>query len=196
MKCGKHVHLFHSPLAHHDLPVNTNGSESEDRHIHRHGLDEVHQVAHEAAEDPAVWVEGVGQREGDTCGTHQHVGEGQVPDEKVGDVVHLAGAADDIKEQIVAKDAHQSHQRVAGNDEQLEGLQQLDTHKLGAALGGAVLQRHLEDLTAVVPTHLMHNTWRGELSCPAAACALHPKGLMSTCRGEIMITMHVFNNIQ
>lgn len=173
----------HSPLALYDLPVHANGRESEDRHIHCHWLDEVHQVAHESAKDPAVWVEGVGQREGDTRSTHQHVREGQVSYKKVGDVVHLARATNDIEEQVVAKDAHQSHQGVAGNDEQLERLQKLYTHKLGAAFGGAVLQCHLKDLTGVVPIHLMRHTWGGELSCPATACALHPERLMSTWRG-------------
>ena len=94
--------------------------------------------------------------------------------------MHLAGAADDIEEQVVAKDAHQSHQGVAGDNEQLEGLQQLHADKLWAAARRAVLQRHLEDLTCVVTADLMHHTWRGELSCPATACALHPKRLMST----------------
>ncbi|KAG7243877.1 hypothetical protein INR49_006032 [Caranx melampygus] len=56
----------------------------------------------------------------------------------------------DIEEQVVAEHAHQSHQSVAGNDEQLEGLQQLHTHKLRAALGGTVLQRHLKDLTGSI----------------------------------------------
>lgn len=177
-----YLESVHCLLALNDSPVHANSSESEDRHIHRHRLDEVHQVAHEAAKNPAAWVEGVGQCEGDARGTHQHVGEGQVSDEEVGDVVHLAGAADDIEEQVVAKDAHQSHQGVAGDDEQLEGLQQLHADKLRAAVGGAVLQRHLEDLTRVVTVDLMHQTRWGELSCPATACALHPKGLMSTWR--------------
>lgn len=133
-------------------------------------------------------VEGVGQCEGDARSTHQHVGEGQVPDEKVGDVVHLAGAADDVEEQVVAEYAHEGHQGVAGNDEQLEGLEQLHAHKLRAALGGAVLQRHLKDLTCVISIHIMqHHTWRSELGWPATACALHPRRLMSAWRGEIMI---------
>lgn len=135
-----------------------------------------------------MWVECICQREGDTCGAHQHVREGQVSNEKVGDIVHLAGAANDIQEQVVAKDAHQSYQSVAGNDEQLEGLQQLHTHKLWAALGGAIQQRHLKDLTGVASIHIMHHTRWGELCGPATACALHPKRLMSTWRGEIMIT--------
>ena len=181
----------HSHLVCCDLPVHTDGSESEDWHVHRHRLDEVDQVAHEAPEHPAAGVEGVRQREGHARGTHQHVGEGQVPDEEVGDVVHLAGAADDVEEQVVAEHAHQGHQGVAGDDERFEGLQQLHAHKLGAALGGAVVQRHLKDLTAVTPVHIMkHRAWGGELSCPAAACALHPRSLLSTWRCEIMIIIH------
>ncbi|TNN55594.1 hypothetical protein EYF80_034191 [Liparis tanakae] len=143
------------------LPINTDSGEREDRHVDRHRLDEVHQVAHEAAEHPAARVEGVGQCEGDTCGTHQHVREGQVSEKKVGDVVHLTGAAYDIEEQVVAEDAHQSHQGVAGDDERLEGLQQLHVHELGAAPGGGVLQRHLEDRSRVVSVCLVHRA-RGD----------------------------------
>lgn len=88
------------------LPVNTNGRESEDGHIYRHRLDEIHQVAHESAKDPSMWVEGVGQCEGDARGAHQHVREGQVSYKKVGDVVHLARATNDVEEQVVAEDAH------------------------------------------------------------------------------------------
>lgn len=140
-------------------------------------MDEEHQIAHETAKDPAMWIEGIGQGEGDARSTHQHVGEGQVSYKKVGDVVHLASAANDIEEQIVAKHAHQSHQGVAGNDEQLERLKQLNTHKLGTALGGAVIHCHLKDLTGVVPIPVVH--CGGVLSCPATACTLHPRSLMS-----------------
>lgn len=157
------------------LPVHTDGSESEDGHINRHRLDEVHQVAHEASKDPAMRVEGVGQREGDARGTHQHVGESQIANEEVGDIVHLAGPADDVEEQIIAKDTHQGHESVAGDNEQLEGLQQLDTRKLRTALGGSVLQSHLKHRTAVIPIVIMQHTWGRELLCPATACALHPE---------------------
>lgn len=121
-------------------------------------------------------VEGVGQCEGDTRGTHQHVREGQVSNEKVGDVVHLARAANDVEEQVVAEDTHQSHQGIAGNDERLERLQQLYTHKLGAALGGAIMQGHLKDLTSVAHVPVKHLL----LSRPAAqllAALSIPKGL-------------------
>lgn len=127
-------------------------------------------------------VEGIGQREGHTHSAHQHVGEGQVSDEKVGDVVHLAGAANDVKKQVVSKDTHQSNQGVAGDDEQLEGLQQLHAHKLGASLGGAVLQSHLKHLSCVVPCDLMHRTLGGELDVPGTLCALHDDRLMETWR--------------
>lgn len=105
------------------IPVHANGRKSEDGYIHRHRLDEIHQVAHESAKDPSMWVEGVGQCEGDARSAHQHVREGQVSYKEVGDVVHLARATNDIEKQVVAEDAHQSHQGVAGNDERLEGLQ-------------------------------------------------------------------------
>jgi len=125
-------------------------------------------------------VEGVGQSERDTCGTHQHVRESQVSNKEVGDIVHLAGATNDIEKQIVSKDAHQSHKSVAWDDEQLERLQQLDAHKLGAALGGDVLQRHLEHRICVVPADIMHHTLGVELGCTATACALHPERMVST----------------
>lgn len=113
-------------------------------------------------------VEAIGQREGDARSAHQHVGEGQVSDEEVGDVVHLARAADDVEEQVVSKDAHQRHQGVAGYDEQLEGLEQLHAHKLGAALGRAVLHGHLKRLGCVVPV--------------AHCCALHGGIQSKTCK--------------
>lgn len=127
-------------------------------------------------------VEGIGQCEGHTCSTHQHVGEGQVSDEKVGDVVHLACAANDVKKQVVSKDAHQSNQGVTGDDEQLEGLQQLNANKLGVALGGAVLQSHLKHLSRVVPCDLVRHTLGGEPDVPTTLCALHADRLMETWR--------------
>lgn len=106
-------------------------------------MDEEHQIAHGAAKNPTTWVEGVGESKRDAGHTHEHVGEGQVSDEEVGDVVHLAGSADDVEEQVVPKHAHHHNKRIAGDDERLEGLQQGHICKLGAAVGGDVLHRNL-----------------------------------------------------
>lgn len=125
-------------------------------------------------------VKGIGQSEGDPRGAHQHVGESQVSNEEVGDVVHLAGTADDIQEQVVAKDSHQSHDSVGGDDEQLERLQQLHSHKLSAALRGAVLQFYLKCRARVVPATVMHSTQGVELRPPTAGCTLHPGRVLST----------------
>lgn len=105
-------------------PVHSDSCERENGNVYSDRLDEEDQVAHRAAEDPAVWIEGVGESEGDARHTHEHVREGQVPDEEVGDVVHLAGSADDIEEQVVPDDAHNNHEHVTRDDERLECLQQ------------------------------------------------------------------------
>ena len=167
--------IFLTPTTLHGSPVHTDGSEREDRHIHGDRLDQINQVAHEASEDPTARVEGVGQREGHARGAHQHVGEGQVADEEISCVVHLAGAADDVEEQVVAEDADQDNQGVAGNDERLEGLQQFHPHKLGAACGGAVLERQLNHLAAV-GLHHATRAGRDGVRGPNAAGALHVQG--------------------
>lgn len=69
-------------------------------------MDEKHQIAHGAPENPTMRVEGVGESKGDAGDTHEHVREGQISNEKVGDVVHLSGSADDIKKQVIPKDTH------------------------------------------------------------------------------------------
>ncbi|KAJ7994218.1 hypothetical protein DPEC_G00263620, partial [Dallia pectoralis] len=132
--------------------VHANSGEGEHGHIDGHRLDEVHQGTHGGSEHPAAGVKGVGQGERDTRDTHQQVGEGQVTDEQVGDVVHFARVPDDVKQQIVARHAHQQHQGVAGDDEQFEGRQKLHAHKLGAGFGsGGVVQRHFKHVPADVP---------------------------------------------
>lgn len=103
-----------------NLPVHADGSKREHRHVNRHRLDEVHQVAHEPAEHPAMRVESVGQSEGDARGAHQHVRESQISNEEVDDVVHLARAAYHIEEEVIAKDAYDGHKGVAGYYKQLE----------------------------------------------------------------------------
>lgn len=127
-------------------PVHSNGSEREDRNVDCDWLDEEHQVAHGAAKHPTTRVEGVGQSERHAGHTHEHVGEGQVSDEEVGDVVHLASSADDVEEQVVPEDAHGHDQRVAGDDERLEGLQQGHVRKLGAVVGGVAPHRNLVNM--------------------------------------------------
>lgn len=147
-------------------PVHGNSREREDRYVDRDWLDEEHQVAHRAAEHPAAGVEGVGEGERHAGHTHEHVGEGQVSDEEVGDVVHFAGSTYDVEEQVVPKDAHHHHQHVARDDEGLERLQQGHVCKLGGAVGGAVLHhRHLVNVSpCLFPRHR------------AAAVALHGGG--------------------
>lgn len=116
-------------------PVHSDSSEREDRNIDCDWLDEEDHVAHRAAEHPPPGIEGVGESERYAGDTHEHVGEGQVPDEEVGDVVHLAAPTDDVEEQVVAKEAHRHHQHVGGDDERLERLQQGHICKLGAVVG-------------------------------------------------------------
>lgn len=93
-------------------PVHSYSSEREDGDVDRDWLDEEHQIAHRAAKNPTVWVEGVGESERDASHAHEHVREGQVSDEEVGDVVHLAGSADDIEEQVIPKDAHHHNEHT------------------------------------------------------------------------------------
>lgn len=128
-------------------PVDSNSRKSENGHVYGDGLDQEHQVAHEASEGPAVGTESVGQREGHAGHAHQHVREGQVADEEVGDVVHLSGAADDIDQKVVAEDAHQHHENVAGYDERFEGLQEGYICERVVVRGRGVLDhRHLVDV--------------------------------------------------
>lgn len=122
-------------------PVHRYSSQSEDRNIDCDRLDEEHQVAHGAAKHPAVWVEGISESKGDAGHTHEHVREGQVSDEEVGDIVHLAGSADDVEEQVISEDANHHHERVTGDDERLESLQQCHIRELGAVIGGVALYR-------------------------------------------------------
>lgn len=100
-----------------------------------------------------MWVEGVGERERDAGHTHEHVGEGQVADEEVGDVVHFAGSTNDIEEQVIPKDAHHHNEHVTGDDERLEGLQQSHVCKLGGAVGGAVVIGVSVGRAAVITLH-------------------------------------------
>lgn len=130
---NRHGPPNHPPRWH--LPVNRNGREREDRDVDSHGLHQEDEVAQKLPENPALGVEGVGQGEGHTRGTHQHVGESQVPDEEVGDVVHLLRLADDIEEQVVAEDADEDDQGVAGDDEGFEGLDELHPGELHAGVG-------------------------------------------------------------
>lgn len=88
------------------LPVHSNSSECEDWNIDCDWLDEEHQIAHRAAKNPTTWVEGIGESEWDAGHTHEHVREGKVSDKEVSDIVHLAGSADDIEEQVIPKDSH------------------------------------------------------------------------------------------
>lgn len=88
------------------LPVHSNSSECEDWNIDCDWLDEEHQIAHRAAKNPTTWVEGIGESKWDAGHTHEHVREGKVSDKEVSDIVHLAGLADDIEEQVIPKDSH------------------------------------------------------------------------------------------
>lgn len=94
-----------------------------------------------------MWVESVGESKGDTSHTHEHVGEGQVSDEEVGDIVHLPGSADDVEEQVIPKDAHYHHKHVTRDDERLERLQQGHICKLGASVGGVDLYCNLINMS-------------------------------------------------
>lgn len=118
------------------LPVHRDSCEGEDGHIHCHGLHQEYKIAQELAEDPTLGVEGIRQGKRDTGGTHQHVREGQVADEEVGNIVHFLGFADDIKEEIVAKNSHQHYYGIAGNQKGLERLDQLHPCKLITGIGG------------------------------------------------------------
>lgn len=133
-------------------PVHSNSRECEDWNIDRDRLNEEHHVAHRPAENPPTGVEGVGEGERDAGDAHEHVREGQVPDEEVGDVVHLAGPTDDVEEQVVTEDAHHHDQHVRGDDERLEGLQQGHVCKLGAVVAGAAVNAPV-CLTAVIYLH-------------------------------------------
>lgn len=154
-------------------PIDRNSCESENGHVYSDGLDQEHQVAHEAAERPPVRAEGVGQREGDAGHAHQHVREGQVADEEVGDIVHLLRAADDVDQKVVAKDAHQHHKNVTGDDNRLEGLQQGDVCKEIVVGGRGVLDhRHLVHLASrrlctTLPARALHPLITALLSPPA-----------------------------
>lgn len=139
-------------------PVHSDGCEGEDRNIHCDRLDEEHQVAHWATKNPPVWVEGVRQGERDARDTHEHVRKRQVSNEKVGDVVHLPGSADDVQQQVVPKHPHHHHQDVAGNDERLERLQQSHICKLGAEIAGVAL--HGDFINATVGLISKHRWWR------------------------------------
>lgn len=143
-------------------PVNRNSCEGENGHVYSDGLDQEHQIAHEAPKRPPVRVEGVGQREGNAGHAHQHVREGQIADEEVGDVVHLPRAADDVDQKVVAKDAHQQHKNITGDDKRLEGLQQGDICKGIVVRGRGVLDHH----------HLIHLASR-RLFSTLQARALH-----------------------
>lgn len=128
-------------------PVHSNSSEREDWNIDRDRLDEEHQIARGSAKHPSMRIEGVGKSERDARHTHEHVREGQVPDEEVGDTVHLSGSAEDVEEQVVPEDAHHHHEHVAGDDERLELLQQGHICKLGAVIGGVALHSHLVNVS-------------------------------------------------
>lgn len=118
-------------------------------------------------------AEGVGQREGDAGHAHQHVREGQVTDEEVGDVVHLPRAADDVDQKVVAKDADQQHKNVTGDDKRLEGLQQGYVCEGKVVRGRGVLDhRHLvhvasRRLFSTLPTRTLHPSVKTLLSPPA-----------------------------
>lgn len=138
-------------------PVHSNSREREDRNIDCDWLNEEHRVAHGAAKHPPAGIEGVGESERYAGHAHEHVGEGQVPDEEVGDVVHLAATADDVEEQVVAKDADRHDQHIRGDDKGLERLQQGHICKLGAAVGRAVVHGNLVNvpvrLAALISFH-------------------------------------------
>jgi len=138
---------------HQRLPVNRDGREREDGDVDRHGLHQEDKIAQKLPENPAPGVEGVGQREGHARGAHQHVGERQVPDEEVGDVVHLLGLADDVEEQVVAEDADEDDQGVAGDDEGFEGLDELHPGELRAGVGGALQGKLVDAGVGPVPLH-------------------------------------------
>ena len=154
-------------------PVNSDGSECEHWHVDCDRLDEEHQVAHGAAKHPAAWVEGVGEGKGHAGHAHEHVREGQVPNEEVGDVVHLAGSADDVEEQVVPKHTHRHNQHIEGDDERLERLQQGHICELGAAVGGVVLHRDLVNVAVCL-----------HAASQATAIALHGSECTCAARNE------------
>lgn len=172
-------------------PVHSNSSKREHWDVDGDWLDEEHQITHGAAKHPTVWVECISKSEGHTGHTHEHVGEGQVSDEEVGHVVHLARAADDVQEQVIPKDPHHHNEHVAGDDEGLERLQQSHICKLRAAVGGAVLHGHLVYVSICT---LSCHRWM-YASSQAALINLHGSRdqAVSTHTVQIWSTKHIFS---
>lgn len=108
------------------VPVHSYDSQGEDRHKHSHRLHQENKVAHEAPINPSPGLKSIGQGQGHTGCTHEHVRESQIAYQKVGDIVHFFCLADDINEEVIPNDTNKNHQRVAGDDEWLEGLNKLE----------------------------------------------------------------------
>lgn len=168
-------------------PVHGDSSECEHWHIDCDRLDEEHQVAHGAAKHPTAWVEGVGEGKGHAGHAHEHVREGQVSNEEVGDIVHLAGSADDVEEQVVPKDTHRHDQHVKGDDERLERLQQSHICKLGAAVGGVILHRDLINVSICL--HAASQATVIALHGSKCTCTVHNKTTqVCSCYNKTWIT--------
>ncbi len=163
----------------HHSPVHPDSCQCENRHVHRHRLNEEHQVAHKSSKNPPARVKSIRQGKGHAGSTHQHVGKRQVTDEEVGHVVHFFGVADDVKQQVVPENSNQDHESIARDDEGFKRLKELHTNKLWIALSRVHWLQH--DFVDLASAGILHGgvfqAIRGHGSAePLATTFIHPYG--------------------
>lgn len=114
-----------------DVPVDRDGGEREAAGVHGEVDEEVHHLAHEGAEHPAL--QGVdGGLEGDAEDDEEEVGHAEVEDEEVGGVVaHLAAAKQHGQHQAVAHRAQQEDEREDHRHDDAGGVQLVAVRHVG-----------------------------------------------------------------